>query len=548
MGFTHHKFPSPSFSLHSLFLSFSPSLCFRSKKKTEHSNPMHSTAVTEPPSPSPPPLHCSHPDFSASMLKFLHSHFFRRLFRRRNSSSQPKITVRKLAKSRSPASSVSAGAVSSSPAAIHPNSHSGSDSPDPVRHVIRVATFNASLFSMAPAVPTTGDSQNDAFSRSAMSRAKSATPRSILKQSPLHPSSENNSAEKNRERYVKSRLRVSINLPDNEISLGRSRRMTGIDEECVGGKGKAVFRSTESFSGNYGGGDRTVLDVLRELDVDILALQDVKADEEKEMKPLSELASALGMNYVFAESWAPEYGNAVLSRWPIKRWRVQKIFDDSDFRNVLKTTIDVPKVGEVNFYSTHLDHLNEDWRMKQINSIIQSNDAPHILVGGLNSLDETDYSQERWTDIVKYYEDMGKPTPKAQVLRFLKNKQYTDAKDFAGECESVVVIAKGQSVQGTCKYGTRVDYILASPSSPYKFVPGSYSVYSSKGTSDHHIVKVDIEKVECIHEIVTKKKQQQQQQMKNKKRVVKITDSSPKGIWKIDTTTKPQRTGNIYYV
>ena len=46
-------------------------------------------------------------------------------------------------------------------------------------------------------------------------------------------------------------------------------------------------------------------------------------------------------------------------------------------------------------------------------------------------------------------------------------------------------------VQGTCKYGTRVDYILASPFSPYKFLPGSYSVISSKGTSDHHIVKAD---------------------------------------------------------
>jgi len=39
--------------------------------------------------------------------------------------------------------------------------------------------------------------------------------------------------------------------------------------------------------------------------------------------------------------------------------------------------------------------------MKQINAIIQSNDEPHILAGGLNSLDESDYSQERWTDIVK---------------------------------------------------------------------------------------------------------------------------------------------------
>uniref|UniRef100_A0A5B7BHL5 Endonuclease/exonuclease/phosphatase domain-containing protein n=1 Tax=Davidia involucrata TaxID=16924 RepID=A0A5B7BHL5_DAVIN len=242
-------------------------------------------------------------------------------------------------------------------------------------------------------------------------------------------------------------------------------------------------------------GSRTILDVLREVDADILALQDVKAEEERGMKPLSDLARALGMKYVFAESWAPEYGNAILSKWPIKRWKVQKIFDDQDFRNVLKATIEVPWMGEVNFYCSQLDHLDENWRMKQINAIIQSNDCPHILAGGLNSLDGSDYSSERWTDIVKYYEEIGKPTPKIEVTKFLKGKGYIDSKDFAGECEPVVIIAKGQSVQGTCKYGTRVDYVLASPDLPYKFVPGSYSVISSKGTSDHHIVKVDIMKV-----------------------------------------------------
>lgn len=276
--------------------------------------------------------------------------------------------------------------------------------------------------------------------------------------------------------------------------------------------------------------NRAVVDVLRELDADILALQDVKAEEEREMKPLSDLAAALGMNYVFAESWAPEYGNAVLSKWPIKKFQVQKIFDDTDFRNVLKTTIDVPEVGEVNFYCTHLDHLDENWRMKQINAIIESDSEPHILAGGLNSLEECDYSQERWTDIVKYYEEIGKPTPKTEVMRFLKDKQYTDAKEFAGECESVVMIAKGQSVQGTCKYGTRLDYILASPGLEYEFVPGSYAVLSSKGTSDHHIVKVDLlKKEENIQEIATKKKQQP------KKRVVSINANAPsKGIWSTD--------------
>lgn len=72
-------------------------------------------------------------------------------------------------------------------------------------------------------------------------------------------------------------------------------------------------------------------------------------------------------------------------------------------RNVLRATIDVPWIGEVNFHCTQLDHLDERWRMKQMEAIIQSNDGPHILAGGLNSLDDADYSSERWADIVKVY-------------------------------------------------------------------------------------------------------------------------------------------------
>lgn len=58
-------------------------------------------------------------------------------------------------------------------------------------------------------------------------------------------------------------------------------------------------------------------------------------------------------------------------------------------------------MGELNFCCTQLDHLDENWRMKQINAIIQSNDSPHILAGGINSLEASDYSSERWNDIVK---------------------------------------------------------------------------------------------------------------------------------------------------
>lgn len=47
---------------------------------------------------------------------------------------------------------------------------------------------------------------------------------------------------------------------------------------------------------------------------------------------------------------------------------------------------------------------------------------------------------------LQYYEEIGKPSPEGEVMKFLKSSmQYRDAKEFSGECESVVMIAKGQS-------------------------------------------------------------------------------------------------------
>lgn len=380
---------------------------------------------------------------------------------------------------------------------------SNSDSVKP----IRIATFNVAMFSLAPAVSEADELGS--YSNNKSSSMKVSYPKSILKHSPLHASLSKVQDLSNSKILPRSNLKVSINLPENEISRANSKLLASMDDNEVEGgtsrrRSQVPARSPVCFSPimNYYCGSserfmnsRSILEVLREIDADVLALQDVKAEEEKSMKPLSDLAAALGMKFVFAESWAPEYGNAILSKWPIKRWKVQKIADVDDFRNVLKATIDVPWAGEINFHSTQLDHLDENWRMKQVNAIIRHIDPPHILAGGLNSLDGADYSAERWTDIVKYYEKLGKPRPKTEVMNYMKSKDYVDAKDYAGECEPIVIMTKGQNVQGTCKYGTRVDYILSSPDSPYEFVPGSYSVISSKGTSDHHIVKVDVVKV-----------------------------------------------------
>lgn len=359
---------------------------------------------------------------------------------------------------------------------IHLNGlrHHGSEYTKPVR----VATFNAALFAVAPVLPN---------KQLQLKPDRNGYPKSILKNNPTSISVEQS-------RFSKSKLRVSIDVPENEISLSEDNCAARNHWNNVPVRSPLCFPMGASYAEtNYlSFGTQTIWEVLREVDADILALQDVKTDEERGMQPLRDLADALGMSFVFAESWAPEYGNAVLSKWPITQSKVQKILNHEDIRNVLKATVDVPWMGEVNVYCTQLDYLDEDWRMKQVKAIIESSEGPHILAGGLNSLDSSDYSSARWTDIVKYFEDIGKPKPKTEVMKFLKGKAYTDAKDYAGHSEPQVIIPKGQNVQGTCKYGTRVDYILSSPNSPYRFLPGSYSVVSSKGTSDHHVVKVDI--------------------------------------------------------
>lgn len=199
------------------------------------------------------------------------------------------------------------------------------------RRHIRVATFNVAMFSLAPVVQnmeetTLLDHVDD-------NNIISPSPKGILKQSPLHSSA------------IK-KPRVCINLPDNEISLAQNFSFLSMvdgeedDNEGKENRGSNSMRSPvclpscwwdqESFNGYNS--RRSIAELLGELDADILALQDVKAEEEKLMEPLSDLASALGMKYVFAESWAPEYGNAILSKWPIKKWRVQRIADADDFR------------------------------------------------------------------------------------------------------------------------------------------------------------------------------------------------------------------------
>ncbi|CAN6289379.1 unnamed protein product [Urochloa humidicola] len=208
---------------------------------------------------------------------------------------------------------------------------------------IRVATFNAAMFSMAPAVPPPADADDDEqWPRSTAPDAAGAGRRR-----PRQPKKGILKAHGPASPVKQQQLRVSINLQDDEITASERARnagatawRAGASSSSNGGawKGKAAeavaedARAIPEWRRSSSRRARSVAGVLREVGADIIGLQNVRAEEGRGMRPLADLAEGLGMRYVFAESWAPEYGNAVLSRWPIKRWKAQRVADHSDFR------------------------------------------------------------------------------------------------------------------------------------------------------------------------------------------------------------------------
>jgi endonuclease/exonuclease/phosphatase family metal-dependent hydrolase len=103
---------------------------------------------------------------------------------------------------------------------------------------------------------------------------------------------------------------------------------------------------------------------LEHLDPDIACCQEVwVAGGERQAETL---AGRLGFHHVFASQWdddAPEqFGNAILSRWPILRteWRPLPAPDDAnELRTVVFAEIDGPR-GPIQVFCTHLN-----WRFDQ---------------------------------------------------------------------------------------------------------------------------------------------------------------------------------------
>jgi endonuclease/exonuclease/phosphatase family metal-dependent hydrolase len=146
-----------------------------------------------------------------------------------------------------------------------------------------------------------------------------------------------------------------------------------------------------------------IAELITSVEPDLVALQEVDrgtARTHKVDQP-AELARLTGMNAVFGGNirfQGGDYGNAVLSRFPIRRYKNHLLprLDNGEQRGVLEMEIEIPNgFGTLLFLATHLDHRAGDRERiasaKMINRLVTDRTScPAVLAGDLNDVPDSE--------------------------------------------------------------------------------------------------------------------------------------------------------------
>jgi endonuclease/exonuclease/phosphatase family metal-dependent hydrolase len=137
---------------------------------------------------------------------------------------------------------------------------------------------------------------------------------------------------------------------------------------------------------------KRIADVLVDLNADIIALQEIFSSCDKREGQVETLASVLEMNVAFGctrRRRGRPYGNAILSRWPIRLWRDMDIsWLRRERRGCIRADLETPR-GILHVYNIHMG-TNYFERRHQVRSFLSSKqiheglEGPRVIVGDFN--------------------------------------------------------------------------------------------------------------------------------------------------------------------
>lgn len=222
-------------------------------------------------------------------------------------------------------------------------------------------------------------------------------------------------------------------------------------------------------------------DFLDESGAELIALTECR---RRSAEALAERLGCVG----FAHAHAPYWGNALLTR---------TLGVDA------APAIDLPpsRLGEARsaavgavhgsgwaapFVVTHLDYGPENVRREQMRHLLDALPrAGHecVLMGDLNALARTDYDEARWARIAAARARANLSPPTSELIDWLRDELgFVDAQHDS------------DAFAPTCRYGTRVDYVLVGGRCQLQPVARSYRVLGAmeRGLSDHDAVSVEL--------------------------------------------------------
>lgn len=243
-------------------------------------------------------------------------------------------------------------------------------------------------------------------------------------------------------------------------------------------------------------GFRNVAEALAAEACDVAGLQEVPTRRDA-AGALDDVASACGASAVTAEA-SQGIGNSLLIRGPHGRARRASLWSRTGpARSAVMAAVD-SEVGRVTVCCAHLDDRGESRRLAQLEMLdaaIGSRDA--IVLGDFNALRESDYEPGRWREIERARDAAGLQPARGDVMAYIDRAGWVDlvrlwiAGGHARYAESLRDPLPRHLAE-TSGYGTRVDYVFATPGLARRLAVKSCAVAPWHG-SDHQPVVVDLE-------------------------------------------------------
>jgi endonuclease/exonuclease/phosphatase family metal-dependent hydrolase len=210
--------------------------------------------------------------------------------------------------------------------------------------------------------------------------------------------------------------------------------------------------------------------IIRAQKPDLVALQEVddKTERVGGLAETAELGRLTGLHHVFGKAMdyrGGAYGQAILSRWPIKKHTVHQLPQRSgrEPRILLSARIGVPG-GDILFATTHLDHQIEEVRLEQaatINKHLIAQDAAlTLLCGDFNAGPESGTMKtlfDHWTDTAG---DKAGPTiparePKRRIDYILVRAKQGSIKTLRSEVLNEPIASDHRPVIATIEIGRK---------------------------------------------------------------------------------------------